>query len=146
MAWNNGMGYGMPGNYNYMDYMNRMNQMQNSMNPYGQQMNTLPTQQSQVNGLVKVNGMDGAKAYQMPPNSAMPLFHESEDVFYLKVTDGAGFPTIKAFSFSPLEENLQPQVDTSGFATKSDIEDLQKQIEAIKNQSAQKKTQTTKSE
>ena len=27
-----------------------------------------------VNGLVSVTGIEGAKAYQLPPNSAMPLF------------------------------------------------------------------------
>lgn len=37
----------------------------------------IPTQFSTmqpVNGLVSVTGIDGAKAYQLPPNSAMPLF------------------------------------------------------------------------
>jgi hypothetical protein len=46
--------------------------------------------------LVKVSGIDGAKAYQMGANSAVALFHESEDIFYIKSTDGAGFPTIHA--------------------------------------------------
>lgn len=54
--------------------------------------------------LVKVTGLDGAKAFQMAPNSSVALFNESEDIFYVKTTDGAGFPTIRAFRFEPYEE------------------------------------------
>ena len=57
--------------------------------------------------LIRVTGMEGAKAYQMPPNSAVPLFDADSDVMYVKTTDGAGFPTIRAFSFKPMEEPAQ---------------------------------------
>ena len=62
-------------------------------------------QQQQVQQLVRVSGIEGAKAYQMPPNSSVALFHESEDIFYIKTSDGAGFPTIRAFRFAPMKEN-----------------------------------------
>lgn len=54
------------------------------------------TQQQAVHGFVYVTGIDGAKAYQMPPNSEMPLFDSTgdRDRMYIKTTDGAGFPTI----------------------------------------------------
>lgn len=42
------------------------------------------------NALIKVSGIEGARAYQMPPDSAIPLFHATEDVLYIKTTDGAG--------------------------------------------------------
>ena len=46
----------------------------------------------------------------MPPNSAVALFHESEDILYVKTTDGAGFPTIRTFRFEPFEvEPVSPQ-------------------------------------
>ena len=51
--------------------------MNNMFNPY--QFNFQP--QIQTTQLVKVSGIDGAKAYQMGANSAVALFHESEDVF-----------------------------------------------------------------
>ena len=54
--------------------------------------------------LIRVTGMEGAKAYQMPPNSAVPLFDADSDVMYVKTTDGAGFPTIRAFEFKPIED------------------------------------------
>ena len=51
--------------------------------PYGEQ-------------LIRVTGIDGAKAYQMRPNSAVALFDGAEDIFYLKSTDGAGRWNISA--------------------------------------------------
>lgn len=52
-------------------------------------------QQQPVHGFVYVTGLEGAKAYQMPPNSEMPLFDSTNDgVMFIKTTDGAGFPTI----------------------------------------------------
>ena len=59
--------------------------------------------------LIRVTGMDGAKAYQMPPNSVVPLFDADNDIMYVKSTDGAGFPTIRAFAFQPIE-NPTPRV------------------------------------
>lgn len=81
-----------------------------------------PPQQPQ--GLIRVTGIDGAKAYQMPPNSVTALFDGESDVFYVKSTDGAGFPTIKAFAFSPLEA-VQPQSD---FVTRQEFEELKGMI------------------
>lgn len=40
--------------------------------------------------LIRVTGMDGAKAYQMPPNSVVPLFDADNDIMYVKSTDGDG--------------------------------------------------------
>ena len=56
--------------------------------------NTQPQQQP-VHGFVYVTGIEGARAYPLPPNSDMPLFDSKEDVLYVKTTDGAGFPTVK---------------------------------------------------
>ena len=84
--------------------------MQNIFTPYGYTFpsafppvqSPMPTQPSTQ--LVKVTGLDGAKAFQMAPNSSVALFHESEDILYVKSTDGAGFPTIRTFRFEPCEE------------------------------------------
>lgn len=40
----------------------------------------------------------------MPPNSVAPLFDANEDILYVKSTDGAGFPTIRRFSFTPVPD------------------------------------------
>ena len=69
--------------------------LNNPMNPSNPYMNNY--------NLIRVTGMDGAKAYQMQPNSTVALFDSSEDIMYIKSTDGAGFPTIRTFGFAPIE-------------------------------------------
>lgn len=113
---------------------------QTTFQPFQQQQTQTvqyPTSQYQaqqpVHGFVYVTGLEGAKAYQMPPNSEMPLFDStSENIMFIKTTDGAGFPTIKV-AYCSFEES-QPQNDTEYAsieelnALRSEIEDLRRAI------------------
>lgn len=74
---------------------------------YGQQ--TQPPMQSQT-GLNRVTGIEGARAFQVPPNSVVPLFDDTQDVFYIKTTDSGGFPTLKGYRFTPIEDAPTTQV------------------------------------
>lgn len=58
--------------------------------------------------MIRVTGMDGAKAYRMPPDSVAPLFDADNDIMYVKSTDGAGFPAIRAFAFQAVEDKPEP--------------------------------------
>ena len=50
-----------------------------------------PISQFQSGGqIVRVNGYQGAQAYQMGANAAAVLFNANQDIFYKKITDGAG--------------------------------------------------------
>lgn len=71
--------------------------------------------------LIRVTGMEGAKAYQMPPNSAVPLFDADSDVMYVKTTDGAGFPTIRAFSFKPIGDPA-PAAGADQYVTRAEFD------------------------
>lgn len=93
-----------------MPYMQRLNQMQ----------------QPPRDGLIRVTGMDGAKAYQLPPNSAVALFDGGQDVFYVKTTDGAGFPTIKAYAFAPMQEAAPAQ--PTEYVTRQEFDELKEMI------------------
>lgn len=84
-------------------------------------MQAQPTRES----LIRVTGMEGARAYQMPPNSAAALFDGERDVFYIKSTDGAGFPTVKAFTFSPLQNPAPAGAD---YVTRQEFEALKEAI------------------
>lgn len=77
-------------------------------------------------GLIRVTGMDGAKAYQLPPNSSVALFDGGQDVFYVKTTDGAGFPTIKAYAFAPLQEQQPPPAQD--YVTRAEFDQLKEMI------------------
>lgn len=75
--------------------------------------------------LVRVTGLDGAKAYQMRPNSVVALFDGAEDIFYLKSTDGAGFPTIRIFRFE--EVTSIPNVSQE-YITKAEFEQFKEEV------------------
>ena len=87
--------------------------------------------QQPVNGLVRVTGYEGARAYasKMPPNSNMAVFDGDRDSFYVIMTDGAGFPTINTYDFTPRETAVQPESSVStDYVTRAEFEELKRQI------------------
>ncbi len=61
--------------------------------------------------IIKVNGINGANQYQLPPNSSVLLLDEYEPRLFLKQTDGAGYPTITAYKLEPYVEEKQPDLN-----------------------------------
>ena len=78
--------------------------------------------------VVRVNGENGAKAYQLPPNSSILLLDESAPVVWLKQTDGAGYPTITPYQISP----VQTQSETAA-AQVAVLEERVKRLEEVIN-------------
>ena len=76
-------------------------------NPYFQQ----PTQEMQRQEVVKVNGENGARAYQIGANSSAILLDESGLMIWLVTTDGAGYKTVAAYDIAP--HQMQMPVDYS---------------------------------
>lgn len=55
--------------------------------------------------LIKVNGRAGADAFRLDaPNSMVALFDANEDIFFIKRTDGAGYPTVDTYRFVKAED------------------------------------------
>ena len=83
--------------------------------------------QEQTQNLIRVNGIEGAKTYQMAPNSTVALFDCNEDIMYIKTTDGAGFPSIRTFSFTEVKEQNKPisQVD---YISREEFEEFKKEL------------------
>ena len=106
----------------------------NGNNQYGyQNMPIVPYQQAPtqpVNGLISVTGIEGAKAYQLPPNSSMPLFDQNNDYLYVKTTDAAGYPTIKTFRFEPYEQQIEV-MPIPDYVPRSEFEALSAKVEDI---------------
>lgn len=95
-------------------------------NYYPQQMYNPYNSQNQ---LIRVTGIEGAKAYQMYPNSTVALFDSNEDLMYIKSTDGAGFPTIRTFKFEELTEfskNSENSIDMSNYITREELTEILK--------------------
>ena len=95
---------------------------------YNPQMNNqqfLP--QIQTQNLIRVNGIEGAKAYQMSANSIVSLFDANEDIMYIKSTDGAGFPSIRTFSFTEVKEQNKP-IQKVDYISREEFEEFKKEL------------------
>ena len=98
------------------------------------------------NQLIRVTGLDGAKAYQMAANSTVALFDSNEDIMYVKTTDGAGFGTIRAFSFSEIDLSATAKPTPTEYVTKDEFEKLRNEVQSYAEQFISKpKTAKSKS-
>lgn len=70
-------------------------------------------QSKQYNQFAYVNGIEGAKAFPMVPDSKMLLMDQNEPVFYMKVSNMLGQSSITAYSFHEITEQTA-QVQASG--------------------------------
>lgn len=102
------------------------------MNPYagmnsytGMNATQRMNQFSQPQSLIKVNGVGGASAYQMAPNSTVALFDNNDDIMYVKNTDGAGFPSIRVFRF---EEISPTSPNSNDYVKKDEFEQFKKEM------------------
>ena len=79
------------------------------LNPYGVQQpilqSMLPPAQSQV---IRVNGENGAKAFNLGANSSALLLDESGLMVWLVTSDGAGYKTVSAYDITPHQTKPVP--------------------------------------
>lgn len=83
--------------------------------------------QEQAQNLIRVNGIDGAKTYQMPANSTVALFDSNEDIMYIKTTDGAGFPSIRTFNFVEIKQNEKSST-SQDYISRKEFEEFKKEL------------------
>jgi hypothetical protein len=117
--------------------VNNFNPYQNPISP---NTNNFIQQQPQ-NNLIRVTGIDGAKAYQMSPNSSVALFDSDSDIMYVKTTDGAGFPTIRTFKFEAIENASNIQ---ESYITREEFNELKQEVENYGKQFIQRTEKSTK--
>ena len=75
--------------------------------PYNPYTSGIQQQQQRVE-IIRVNGEGGARAFDMPPNSSALLLDETAPLIWLKTTDGAGYPNLKAYCISERKEEPAP--------------------------------------
>lgn len=61
--------------------------------------------------IIRVNGENGAKAYQMAPNSSALLMDESAPLVWLVQTDGAGYKTAVPYTIAPYQSQPAPDLN-----------------------------------
>ena len=87
-------------------------------------------QQAPQSGLIWVQGEQAAKSYLVAPNSTVQLWDSEEKVIYLKSADASGMPSMKILDYKIREGSATaPEAET--YATKSDLDALQKRIAAL---------------
>lgn len=102
-------------------------------NPYlaatqqpGNAFNLAPPQKQEV---IRVNGKNGADAYQLAPDSSVLLLDTSAPLIWLVQTDGAGYKTSTPYTISPYKP--APQVSE---AEQSKVTELQTRINRIEKE------------
>lgn len=88
---------------------------------------------TQINNIVWVQGIEGAKAYQLNPNSMMILLDsETEGKMYIKVSDNIGMSNLRTFNyveeFSTQNATVNQDLDLSAFVRKDELSNLIKEI------------------
>ena len=106
--------------------------------PQYQQMPTQPAAQ-QNNGMIWIQGIESAKAFQVAPNSTVVLWDSEQQCCYIKSADASGMPSMRILDYTIRSEAPRTaQNALSGndaqIPTKEDINALQSQIDGLKKQ------------
>lgn len=99
-------------------------------NQYYPSMQPQPIYQQQVPSfqITKVNGENGAKAFQMPPNSSIILLDESNPKVYIKETDGASYPKFSVYKLVP---DTDSEIKDENDKSKEQIKKLEERIAVL---------------
>ena len=114
-------------NLNQMaNYTPQRNQFSSYFNPANSGVNT------STNNIVWVQGIEGAKAWQLNPNSMVILLDsEAEGKMYIKVSDNIGMSSLRVFNYkeevATSSANTTKQVDLSQYVTRDEIKNLVKE-------------------
>lgn len=93
--------------------------------------------------LIRVNGIDGAKAFNMGANSTVALFDANEDIMYIKSTDGAGFPSIRVFGFKEIIDKPQTQIAEGQYVTVEEFNKFKEEVQRYGEQFISKSAEPT---
>ena len=103
--------------------------------------------QNQQNGVVWVQGIEGAKAHLVAAGQSALLMDSEGDCFYLKSADQSGMPTMRIFDYTERKapDSGAKTADLSGFISKDELlpyatkEDLKAAILDLKQELTEKK-------
>lgn len=124
----------MNNNFNQQQMMQGMNNFRGNSQFSVPYFNTTPQGVStSTNNIVWVQGIEGAKAWQLNPNSMVVLLDsEVEGKMYIKVSDNIGMSSLRIFNYT--EENSNHvtinnnDLDLSQFVRKDEISELIKEV------------------
>lgn len=96
-------------------------------NPYQQMSYT------RQNGIQWVQGIEGAKAFQLMPNSNTVLLDSENDVFYIKTCDNIGMCNLRIFKYDEITDipKQSHEPDLSQFVTRQEVEEMIQSIKSL---------------
>ena len=114
---------------NNFNYIPQKNQFSSYFNP-------ATGTSASTNNIVWVQGIEGAKAWQLTPNSMIILLDsEVEGKMYIKVSDNIGMSSLRIFNYTeefPKSENsnetINQGLDLSQYVTKDELINLVKEV------------------
>ena len=123
------------GNYNPYGYSPFGNNYQPNNYPQNNPQG-YPQSNQQLNQYAFVNGIEGAKSYQLQPNQSIMLMDSDNLVCYMKQTNSIGQATLRYFKLTEVSENdlkapAQPQLDANNYVLKSDFNELSKRLDNL---------------
>ena len=104
----------------------------NNNNYFGNSYNPLPSYNyspsRSMNTYAFVNGIEGAKSYQMLPNQTVLLMDSDNPICYMKQSNNIGQATIRIFK---LEEVTEQSNKPNEYVLKSDFDSLVKKVDEL---------------
>lgn len=130
-----------------MNNYNGVNSMGSNLNQFSQQQSrnsAFPTyfnptsmaNAASTNNIVWVQGIEGAKAFQLNPNSVTILLDSEVDgKMYIKVSDNIGMCTLRTFDYKEVpatdKVTVNKDLDLSQYVTKAELDELVKELKEI---------------
>lgn len=130
--------YGQPPFYNA--YATLQNNQQNFPQPQQQVQSPQPQPQQQIpiqSNIEYVNGIEGAKAFILPPNAQKLLLDSDNTFFYIKTTDMQGKPSVKRFRYIDVDAEQNPpkqEEPTTAYVTLEQFTDLLENFDNLKKE------------
>lgn len=92
-------------------------------------------QQTPMNQYAYVNGIEGAKSYQLQPNQTIMLMDSDSPICYMKSANGMGQSTLRYFklievSENDLKVNQNSNINTD-YVSKAEFEALSKRMDEL---------------
>lgn len=101
-------------------------------NYYQQPYNPYMPRYGVAGGITWVQGVEGAKAYQLAPSSSAVLMDsEIEGRMYIKTVDNIGISALRYFQYTEVSPEATRTTQGSDYATKADLEEA---IEKLKGE------------
>lgn len=118
-------------NYNYGGYP-----YGSPYQPYTPQLNQQPNmyQQPQMNQYAFVNGIEGAKSFQLQPNQTILLMDSDSPLCYMKTANSVGQSTLRYFRLTEIKEeelkNTNQPVNNE-YVLKADFDILNNKVDDL---------------